>query len=163
MARNREGAWHTIKNVATNLEQSEGEVCKLKRSFEQNLKCTVFHSNYTIYDVISVIFGCSEGILPTLVHNSSLDKHICGRVDCRCTWLARKATPRFRLKMTKINDFARAVARATKIESGISTDFWKAQTMLFNRCRNENFRTCLLKYVKTVSKLFFFGEKLRHL
>ena len=65
------------------------------------------------------------------MHNSSLDKHICGRVDCRCTWLARKATPRFRLKMTEINNFARAVARATKVESGISADFWKAQTMFF--------------------------------
>ena len=122
-----------------------------------------FHLNYTIYDVISVNFGCSEGVLPTLMHNSSLDKHICGRVDCKCTWLARKATPRFRFKMTKIGDFARAVARATKVESGISADFWKAQTMFFNRCRNENFRTCLLKYVKTVSKLVFFGENLRHL
>ena len=79
MARTREGAWHTIENVATNLEQSEGEVL-----------------NYTIYDVISVTLGRSEGILPTLMHNSSLDKHIRGRVDCRCTWLARKATPRFR-------------------------------------------------------------------
>ena len=53
-----------------------------------------------------------------LMHNFSLDKHsCCGRVDCRCTWLARNATPRFRFKMTKIGDFARAVARATKVES----------------------------------------------
>ena len=96
MARTREGAWHTIENVATNLEQSEGEVCKLKRGCEQNLKCTVFHLNYTIYDVISVTLGRSEGILSILMQNSSLDKHIRGRVDCRCTWLARKATPRFR-------------------------------------------------------------------
>lgn len=122
-----------------------------------------FHLNYTIYDVISVNFGCSEGVLPTLMHNSSLDKHICGRVDCQRVWFVRNAFPRFGLKMTKIDNFARAVARPTKVDSGISTDFWKAQTMLFNRCCNENFRTCLLKYVKTVSKLVFFGEKLRHL
>ena len=50
----------------------------------------------------------------------------------------------FRLKMTKIANFARAVARPTKVDSGILTDFWKAQTMLFLKCRNENFRTCFL-------------------
>ena len=57
------------------------------------------------------------------MHNFSLDKHICGRVDCHCTWLTRNATPQFRFKMTKIDDFARAVARATKVESGIPADF----------------------------------------
>ena len=75
------------------------------------------------------------------MHNSSLDKHICGRVDCRCTWLARKATPRFRLKITKINDFARAVARATKVESGIPAEE---------------------SGIPAISKLVFLGEKLRH-
>ena len=93
------------------------------------------------------------------MHNFSLDKHICSRVDCKCTWLARKATPRFRFKMTKIGDFARAVARATKVESGIPADFWKAQTMVFNKRRNENFRICLTKYVKTISKLVFLVKK----
>ena len=64
--------------------------------------------------------------------------------------------------MTKIGDFARTVARAKEVESGIPADFWKAQTMVFNRCCNENFRICLLKYVEAISKLAFFGEKLRH-
>ena len=82
--------------------------------------------------------------LPTLMHNSSPDKHICGRVDCERLWFVCNAFPPFRLKMTKIDNFARAVARPTKVDSGISTDFWKAQTMLFHRCRNENFRTCFL-------------------
>ena len=44
----------------------------------------------------------------------------------------------------------RAVAGATKVESGISTGFWKAQSMLFHIYQNENLCTCLLYYVKTV-------------
>ena len=82
------------------------------------------------------------------MHNSSLDKHICGRVDCKCTWLARKATPRFRFKMIKIGDFARAVARATKVESGIPADFWKAQTMLFNDVVTRTFEFASLNMFK---------------
>ena len=103
-----------------------------------------FHLNYTIYDVIPVTSGRFEGILPTLMHNFSLDKHICGRVDCQRVWFVRNAFPRFGLKMTKIDNFARAVARPTKVDSGISTDFWKAQTMLFHGHGNENLRTYLL-------------------
>ena len=97
-----------------------------------------------IYDVILVTFGRFGKILSTLMHKFSLDKHICGRVDCHCTWLTRNATPQFRFKMTKIGDFARTVARAKEVESGIPADFWKAQTMVFNRCCNENSRICLL-------------------
>ena len=42
------------------------------------------------------------------MHNSSPDKHICGRVDCQRLWFVRNAFPRFRLKMTKIDNFSRA-------------------------------------------------------
>ena len=38
----------------------------------------------------------------------------------------------------------RVVARATKVDLQISTDFWKAQTMLFHGYGNENLRTYLL-------------------
>ena len=99
---------------------------------------------FTFSDVISGALDCRNFFLPTLMHNFSPDKHICGRVDCQRVWFVRNAFPRFGLKMTKIDNFARAVARPTKVDSGISTDFWKAQTMLFHRCRTENFRTCFL-------------------
>ena len=66
--------------------------------------------------------------------SSSPDKHICGWVDPQRSWFVRNAFPQFRLKMTKIANFARAVARPTKVDSGILTDFWKAQTMLFLKC-----------------------------
>ena len=83
------------------------------------------------------------------MQSSSPDKHICGWVDPQRSWFVRNAFPQFRLKMTKIANFARAVhavaeARPTKVDSEISSDFWKAQTMLFLKCRNENFRTCFL-------------------
>ena len=100
VAQTREGAWHNIGNNATNPGRTEGEVCKLKQT-----KCTAFHLNYTIYDVISAALDRFEFVLPTLMHNFRLDKHIGNRVDCRCTWLARNATPRFCFKMTKIGDF----------------------------------------------------------
>ena len=108
------------------------------------LKSTVFTQICTFSDVISGALDRPNFFLPTLMHNSSPDKHICGRVDRQRSWFVRNAFPRFRLKMTKIDNFARAVARATKVESGISTDFWKAPTMLFLKYRNENLRTCLL-------------------
>ena len=65
------------------------------------------------------------------MHSSSPDKHICGWVDPQRSWFVCDAFPQFRLKMTKIANFARAVARPTKVDSGISTDFWKARTMFF--------------------------------
>ena len=46
--------------------------------------------------------------------------------------------------MTKIGNIVRAVARATKVDLQISTDFWKAQTMFFHEYGNENLRTYLL-------------------
>ena len=46
--------------------------------------------------------------------------------------------------MTKIGNIVRAVARATKVDLQISTDFWKAQMMLFHGHENENLRTYLL-------------------
>ena len=67
-----------------------------------------------------------------------------GRVDRQRARFVRSAISRFRLKITKTVNFARAVARPTKVDLQISTDFWKAQTMLFPGYRNENFRTCLL-------------------
>ena len=35
-ARTRRGVWHTIRNDATNLGRSKGEVCKLKQGFKEN-------------------------------------------------------------------------------------------------------------------------------
>ena len=59
----------------------------------------------------------------TLIHNYSPDKHICSRVDDQGAWLVRNAISRFRLKMTEIVNFARTVARPTKVDSQISSDF----------------------------------------
>ena len=103
------------------------------------LKSTVFTQIFMFSDVIAGALDCRNFFLPTLMHNSSPDKHICGRVDCQRLWCVRNAFPRFRLKMTKIYNFARAVARPTKVDSGISTDFWKAQTMLFHSCLARTF------------------------
>ena len=79
-----------------------------------------------------------------MIHNASPDKHICGRVDRQRPWFVRNTFRKFRLKMTKIGNIVRAVARATKVDLQISTDFWKAQTMLFHEYGNENLRTYLL-------------------
>ena len=95
-------------------------------------KSAVFCLNCTFYDVISGARGYHENFLPTLRHNSSPDKHIRSRVNSQSAWLVRNAISRFRFKMTKILNFARTVAQPTKVDSQISTDFWKAQTMLFH-------------------------------
>ena len=109
-----------------------------------SLNTADFTWNCTCYDVISAALERFEFFSSILMHSSSPDKHICGWVDPQRSWFVRNAFPQFRLKMTKIANFARAVARPTKVDSGILTDFWKAQTMLFLKCRNENFRTCFL-------------------
>ena len=67
-----------------------------------------------------------------MIHNASPYKHIRGRVDRQRPWFVRNMFRQFRLKLTKVGNIVRAVARATKVESGISTNFWKAQTMLFH-------------------------------
>ena len=59
-------------------------------------------------------------------------------------WFVCRSSYRFQFKSVKIDDFARAVARLTEVDSGISGDFRKAQTMLFQGYCNENAGTCLL-------------------
>ena len=55
-----------------------------QRMFEQHLKSADFYfKDNTCYDVISGARGHHENLLPTLIPRSSLDKHMCGRVDCQ--------------------------------------------------------------------------------
>ena len=145
----RRGAWRELAQapggpwpyIATGSEIGRG---KSLRESIISLKTADFTWNCTCYDVISADLERFKFFSFTLMHSSSPDKHICGWVDPQRSWFVRNAFPQFRLKMTKIANFARAVARPTKVDSGILTDFWKAQTMLFLKCRNENFRTCFL-------------------
>ena len=52
--------------------------------FEQHLKSPDFYfKDNTCYDVISGARGHHENFLPTLIPRSSIDKHMCGRVDCQ--------------------------------------------------------------------------------
>ena len=49
----------------------------------------------------------------------------------------------------KIANFARAVARPTKVDSGILTDFWKAQTMLFLKGVDQSKKSLSKLYLNT--------------
>ena len=148
----RRGAWleltkapggHDQHYIATGSGIGRGKILR-ESILLISLNTADFTWNCTFYDVISAALERFEFCSSTLMHSSSPDKHICGWVDPQRSWFIRNAFPQFRLKMTKIANFARAVARPTKVDSEISTDFWKAQTMLFLKRRNENFRTCFL-------------------
>ena len=112
-----------------------------------------------IYDVILVTFGRFGKILPTVMHKISLDKHICGRVDCHCTWLTRNATPQFRFKMTKIGDLSRTVARATEVRIRNPGRFLESPDDALQEKLQRELSNLPPLICKNGFKISFFGEK----